>query len=420
MEHTDTFIKAYKTNTETKFCVLPWIHLATHPIGQVTPCCVADMKDGASVALSPEGRDYRLSQDKLVDIANSPKFNEIRKQMVQGIEPKVCSNCYFYEKNNVGSKRSISNHQYADLIDECFKNTKSDGSLKELNYKYIELRLGNVCNLKCVTCNAFSSSKWNEDIPAFFDTQFEKEYPLSGKIVEWYRDTKFYDELFSHCSGLREIWINGGEPTLIKEHGYFLDKFINDGTCKDIELHYSLNCTSFPDKFIEQWKQFKKVKIHLSIDDLGKRIHYVRFPSRWDVTMKNLDKILEYRDVFEIQILQTVSLLNIHNLVDFKNFTVEKDLQWVMNFVKYPDHLSVRHLPEDHKIKILENLTNVTEEEYTKIKVELEQERDEKVFEKFLEFISRLDTKRNIRIWDYLPEWENHFKAYIINNSILE
>ena len=32
------------------FCVLPWIHLATHPIGTVTPCCITDMKDGVSTA----------------------------------------------------------------------------------------------------------------------------------------------------------------------------------------------------------------------------------------------------------------------------------------------------------------------------------------------------------------------------------
>ena len=36
------------------FCVLPWIHLATHPIGTVTPCCVADMTNGVSTAAQPD------------------------------------------------------------------------------------------------------------------------------------------------------------------------------------------------------------------------------------------------------------------------------------------------------------------------------------------------------------------------------
>lgn len=412
MKHNLNFDKAYKTNVETTFCTLPWVHLATHPIGVVTPCCVADMKNGASFSQSPKGRNYKLSQDKLTDIANSPRFNSLRKEMINGEEPAVCKNCYFYEKNKVGSKRYDANNQFADLIDECFKNTNKDGSIKELNYRYIELRLGNVCNLKCVTCNAFSSSKWNEDISAFKDTQFETIYPKIEKTVEWYRDTAFYDELFAHCSDLREIWINGGEPTLIKEHGYFLQKFIDNGTCSKVELHYSLNCTAFPDKFIDQWKQFKNVKIHLSIDDLGDRIHYVRFPSRWDVTYQNLQKILKYKHIFNIQILQTVSMLNVHNLNNFKKFTQEVEVEWLMNFVKYPDYLGVKNLPQELKDEILSDISALSIEEQNKVKVEITQERDPGLYNKFLEFISRLDNKRNVNISKYLPEWERYFKDY--------
>lgn len=417
MSKNSNFDKAYRTNVDTKLCVLPWIHLATHPIGVVTPCCVADMDNGASFAQSPDGRNYKLSKDRLKEIANSPRFNEVRKQMINGVEPSVCKNCYFYERNNVGSKRYDANNDYADIIEECFKNTNQDGSLKKLNYRYIELRLGNVCNLKCVTCNAFSSSKWNEDTIIFSDTQFKDIYPRVDKTVEWYRDTNFYDELFKHCTDLREVWINGGEPTLIKEHGYFLQKFIDNGTCKNIDLHYSLNCTAFPDKFIEQWKMFKKVKIHLSIDDLGDRIHYVRYPSRWDVTYKNLLKILQYKDIFNIQILQTVSLLNIANMVEFKKFTLEHDIEWLMNFVKYPDHLSVRHLPLEMKDRIVNNLHGLTDEEQNKIKVEVSQAGDKEGYEKFLEFIARLDKKRNLDIIKYLPEWEVSFKDFKIKNK---
>ena len=402
-------------NIKDSFCVLPWIHLATHPIGVVTPCCVTDMKNGASFSKSPEGVIYELSRDSLPEIANSPRFNKVRKQMIEGIEPDVCKNCYFYEKNKVGSKRYDANNQFADLIDDCFKNTNPDGTLKELNYRYIELRLGNVCNLKCVTCNGFSSSKWNEDVSAFKNTQFETIYPKIDKTVEWYRDTNFYDELFKYCIDLREIWINGGEPTLIKEHGYFLQKFIDNGSYKNIELHYSLNCTAFPDKFIEQWKQFKSVKIHLSIDDLGDRIHYVRFPSRWDVTYKNLEKILKYKGIFNIQILQTVSMLNIANMNNFKKFTDELGIEWLMNFVKYPDYLSVKNLPDDLKQEVLNNIDLLSEDEQNKIRVEVTQKRDEVLYNKFLEFIARLDSKRNIDIKKYLPEWEMYFKEYKIS-----
>ena len=49
------------------FCVLPFIHLATHPIGTVTPCCVTDMKDGVSTAAVEQHDDVHLflSKDSL-------------------------------------------------------------------------------------------------------------------------------------------------------------------------------------------------------------------------------------------------------------------------------------------------------------------------------------------------------------------
>ena len=38
------------------FCVLPWIHLATHPHGGTSLCCVTDFKDGAG--MSKDGENY--------------------------------------------------------------------------------------------------------------------------------------------------------------------------------------------------------------------------------------------------------------------------------------------------------------------------------------------------------------------------
>ena len=88
-----------------------------------------------------------------------------------------------------------------------------------------------------------------------------------------------------------------------------------------------------------------------------------------------------------------------------------------MNFVKYPDHLSVRHLPEDRKVLISNNLNGLTDEEKNKVRVEVQQQGDSEGFSKFLEFTHRLDTKRNIKIGKYLPEWAEYFDTYKINNT---
>lgn len=390
------------------FCVLPFIHLATHPIGTVTPCCITDMENDVSTA-KKDGLNMFLNKDDLMDIANSDNFKTIRKKMINGEFPSECKTCYFYEKESVYSKRMESNSKFEHLIDEIHQNINEDGSLKKLNYKYIELRLGTVCNLKCVTCNPFSSNRWNEDVGIFKDTEFESNYFKCDIRTEWYRDTKFYDNLLNHCEGLEEIWINGGEPTLIKEHAYFLQKLIDNGKSKNINLHYSINVTSVPDKFIEIWEQFKHVRLHLSIDDLFERNDYIRYGANWGITLKNFEKVLKYKDVFQIEVCQTVSVLNVYNIDEFKRFFNEYGVIIAHNYVHHPSFLHVSYIPDEMKNHILSNIKNLREDEVIRLKSELNRDIDENETNKFFEFIKLLDAKRNVNIGVSLKEWEKYF-----------
>jgi organic radical activating enzyme len=390
------------------FCVLPFIHLATHPIGTVTPCCITDMENDVSTA-KKDGFNLFLNKDSIEEIANSENFKTIRKKMINGEFPPECKTCYFYEKNNVYSKRMESNLKFKHLIDGSYSNTNEDGSLKNVNYKYIELRLGTVCNLKCVTCNPFSSNRWNEDVGVFKDTEFESNYFKCDIRTEWFRDTKFYDDLLNNCDGLEEIWINGGEPTLIKEHAYFLEKLIDSGKSKEINLHYSINVTSLPDKFIDIWKQFKNVRLHLSIDDLYERNDYVRYGSQWGNIFENFKKAIKYKDIFRIEVCQTVSALNVFNIDEFKKFFNQFGIIIAHNYVHHPTFLHVSVIPPEMKEKILNNLVNLREDEIERLKTEINREIDEKELDKFKSFISLLDTKRNLNIGNYLKEWKEYF-----------
>jgi organic radical activating enzyme len=398
-------------NTES-LCVLPWIHLATHPIGTVTPCCITDMTNNISTAIDENGNQLFLSKDKLDDITNSNRFNQVRREMLNGEQPNMCRNCYHYENGGVFSKRTESNYKFKKYIDECFTNTNEDGSLKEVNYKYIELRLGTVCNLKCVTCNPFSSNRWNQDLHVFKGTDFEKDYFRNEIKTEWYRDYNFYDELYKKSQNVEEIWINGGEPTLIKEHGYFLSKFIENGMSKNVDLHYSLNCTDFPDHFIEIWKNFRKVRIHLSIDDLGERNTYIRFPVDWNVVMNSFEKILKYKDVFNLEVCQTISALNVSNMDNFKKFTLDYGLIIAHNYVHHPKHLHISLLPDEMKETIISDIKFMRNDEIERLKIELYKPKESNI-DHFFNFIKLLDKARNVYVGDYLPEWDKYFKKLL-------
>jgi organic radical activating enzyme len=390
------------------FCILPFTHLATHPIGTVTPCCITDMENDMSTS-KKDGINVFLNKESLSEISNSENFKEIRRKMLNGEFPSECKTCYFYEKNKIYSKRMESNLKFKHLIDESILNTEEDGTLKKLNYKYIELRLGTVCNLKCVTCNPFSSNRWNEDVSIFKGTDFEKNYFKCDIRTEWFRDTNFYDELLKHCEGLEEIWINGGEPTLIKEHAYFLTKLIDNGSSVNIDLHYSINMTSIPDDFIEIWKKFKKVRLHLSIDDLYERNDYIRYGSKWETIYNNFLKIIEYKDIFRIEVCQTISALNVYNIDEFKRFFNQFDLIIAHNYVHHPSFLHVSVIPYEMKEEIKGNLKNLRQDEIDRLLTEIDTKRDESDVIKFKKFISMLDIKRNASIGDSLKEWKKHF-----------
>ena len=388
------------------FCILPFIHLATHPIGTVTPCCITDMENDMSTA-KKNGFNLFLNKDSFDDITNSDSFKGVRTKMLNGEFPSECKNCYYYEQNGIYSKRMESNLKFKHLIDGAINNTTDDGALKSINYKYIELRLGTVCNLKCVTCNPFSSNRWNEDILAFKGTEFEKSYFKCDIRTEWFRDINFYDSLLKQCDELEEVWINGGEPTLIKEHGYFLEKLIENGRAKEVNLHYSINMTDVPDRFIDLWKQFKHVRIHLSIDDMGSRNDYIRFGSNWFSIYENFRKILEYKNTFRLEVCQTVSIFNVMNIDNFKLFTLEHDIVVAHNYVHHPSFQHVSLLPDHLKKELIDNLQYLRDDEKSRLLAELNKSTDKDDLEKFKKFIEILDNKRGVKIVNYLPEFKN-------------
>jgi hypothetical protein len=194
---------------------------------------------------------------------------------------------------------------------------------------------------------------------------------------------------------------------MIREHGYFLKKLIENDRAKNINLHYSINLTSLPDEFINMWKNFKNVRLHLSIDDIGERNDYIRYGAKWNVIMENFEKIIQYRDIFRLEVCQTVSCLNVYNIDNFKEFFNKYGIIIAHNYVHHPTFQHVSILPRHIKDEIINNIKHLREDEKNRLISELNKDVDEKHLNKFISFITLLDKKRNIKIGDFLKEWNN-------------
>ena len=151
------------------YCPLPWQHLATHPHGGVTTCCISDHTDGLNRARNFKG-EYdeflSLNNQTIEQHMNSDYYKEVRKQMLNNEMPKACMRCYNEEDNGIRSKRDHEKSVFPQNSANWASGiTREDGSI-DMDLRFVELRLGNVCNVRCRTCNPASSSKWLDDYRA--------------------------------------------------------------------------------------------------------------------------------------------------------------------------------------------------------------------------------------------------------------
>jgi hypothetical protein len=352
------------------------MHLATHPNGTVGLCCEADTLNG--YALSGGKKDTRKSLriHTINEVINSENFNSYRLDIINNRWAQPCITCKNKEDMGQISKRIRENKKYLPLFpkETLIARARDDGSLKEINFAFVELRLANTCNSACVTCNPISSSRWIPDSEKLSKSLLWYKNIYSG-LNNWSESSQTFEQIAEHCKDVREIYINGGEPTLIPEHYALLNKLIQNNNSDEITLHYSINMTRLPDELIDYWKKFKRVNVSGSIDEVGLRNYYIRYPTNWQDVENNVHKLLNLNlPNVTFGITQTVSIFNAHRLEQFAEYVRSN---WngcgiYHNYVQAPDYLR----------------SNITELDLNKFK----------------EYVAALDKIRNLSFAETFPE----------------
>ena len=383
-------------------CVLPFTHLATHPNGNVSLCCVSDHVNCASHAKT-DGKILSLNDSTVDEVFNSDYFKKTRLQMLDNKEPYACRRCYEEERKGIQSKRQTENLNYLESSSDIIAKTQDDGTLIP-EFKFIELRLGNVCNLKCRTCNPVSSSKWvveykklNEDLT--FVTDYSK---IEAGV--WYEDEDFWQELSKYSSRLETVYVNGGEPTLVEKHFNFLTRLIEMGLNHQVTLWYNINLTLLPEKLLKLWEKFDKVQLSLSIDDLHQRNDYIRSGSNWDTTIFNLEKLRNIPKL-NISICQTVSIYNVFYMDEF--YEHFKDIELHLNWCYDPDFLQPWILPQNVKDNIIEKIQKSNHiDQYTRNNIieTMKKPSDEVLLDRFKTYNERLDSYRSSKFSEIFSE----------------
>ena len=338
-----------KEKAKKTFCPLAWNHLATNTRSQLRLCC--NSTSGINLLRDKNKNTIHLYnlKDKSI-LNNNPTLNKIRKQMLSGQKPLQCKRCFKEEAVGTSSAR-ISYAKTYPILDQSIQTTNADGSTTH-RIQYVDLRMGNLCNLRCRMCNPFTS---NQLVKEFLDLNI-----ISKKTGKWLRKSEHNNKnlwgfLSEHLEEIEMLYLAGGEPTLITEQITFLDNCIKNGLAKNINLKYSINATNIPPKFFSYWKEFKAVILNCSIDGVGKINEYIRNPSNWNIVHRNLQTLEKHLNIhpnWRSNIHTTVQVYNITHLVNL--FEYLKPYKRVVNFPSLnllitPPYFSIKTLPKSLK-----------------------------------------------------------------------
>lgn len=335
-----------------RFCVLPWISIEASPIGTVRPCCLADDE-----IMDDNGEKFSLATADLDVVRNAAQMQSLRQQFLAGEQPQTCRKCWNEERAGRTSKRMHTLDRLKHMIaDEPW--TRDARPLM-----FVDLKLGNICNLKCRICGSWSSSQFaTEEInDAHPDKRRDTLAYQMLRAGAWPRSSPmFWQQLERIADQIRYIEFTGGEPFLIEEHFDLLRRLVDQGVAHNIEIHYNTNGTVYPESAVEIWQYFRVVEVAFSIDDVGARFEYQRSNADWDKVNANIDRFFVLRDQHQnirLQVCSTVNIFNVLYLADVAQWIRSRTFDYVYwNVMHDAWYFSVACLPDSTKQAVIDQL----------------------------------------------------------------
>jgi MoaA/NifB/PqqE/SkfB family radical SAM enzyme len=341
------------------YCPVPWREQMIESNGAIRLCCLAQ-----DTVKNDDGTEANVSDNSLDEIWNNRYMQETRQKMLEGIPLDICTPCYEHEANNGYSNRE-------NELEEMMRSRGEfpvDIIVKE-KPDYYDVRFGNLCNMKCITCGPqYSSEHYEEYIKIYEDLKVETnnniikvdqemaklgEYSHVGHVLtttemdeikqnkgnyNWPENDRVFNSILEQIttSDTKKLYITGGEPTLSAGNLKLLTALVDNGQSKNITLWMNTNMTNVNEKFWNLVAQFKHVNVMMSIDGIGDTFDYIRYPGQWKQIEKNISKLINFinnlapgsndpndHQKFELQLSPVIQLLNLLNLEDIIEYFIK-------------------------------------------------------------------------------------------------
>lgn len=323
----ETYVDKPKT-----LCMLPWVSMEVTPMGTYRPCCLY----GESIPEISVHNGHSIN-----DAQHSDYMKNLRQQFLNGEKPSGCNMCW--QEESVFGRMSKRKATFIKL-----KNVNPAYTEEEVAPIFLDLKLGNICNLKCRICGSWSSSKWAQEEIDLADgdndlaLQQLKQGQWPRKVPSWWQ------ALDDALPFIEYLEFTGGEPFLINEHFDLLEVLVEKGYASKIDIHYNTNGSIWPIRGEKLWPHFKKVEIAFSIDDIGSRFEYQRYGARWNETEEVIRKAVASK--FPLQICTTFNIQNAYYWTETEDWISKQGITDIhYNILQEPPMFNLRNMPWDVK-----------------------------------------------------------------------
>ena len=399
------------------YCVLAHKGLGLHNSGRTYLCC-----HSRKYLEDAQGQQIYLDTHTLEDAWASPTRTEIQESLDSGIEHSSCQACWDDEHAGKNSRRKHFN-QLFDVIED-----RTDQP------QFLDLKMGNTCNMRCRTCNPEVSSQWYKE-DWLLNAKLQENISYTEYLKRWRRIAGSYSDDNQDLWITLQKWLSntiyidyyGAEPMLIKKNFEILEHVVELGVAKNITLHINTNGTIWSSYHEELLKNFRQVYFDVSIDDITHRCGYVRYSSDWALVEKNLEEfcqVVKRNQNFKLCVCVTINCLNVYYLPEIFEYFSNLKIPLNPNMLHLPSQLNIKILPQTVKDAIVAKLDTYNPSQsyhrdlwmnYKNMIVEFlmaPMERAELHFAQFHRYTRALDQTRNQSFENTLSEFAGLIQPY--------
>jgi len=282
---------------------------------------------------------------KEIDLLNNPNFDQ-EKQAITNISGWVpeCASCKQIEDSGAYGKHSPRLRSFEEI---------PDGSIPDNVPAWMELTIDTTCNAACIMCGPHHSTTWRKQ-EVKFKIKTKDDLPDLADPLGWLELIKNKFPL----KYVKSVSFLGGEPFESPIPLEFLKLLkATHSTLKDVVVHFQTNGSIKPsDELMLLASECALIKFNLSVDGVGKRFEYHRYPLKWErieTTIKHVQSLkLENLRFINLATLTPLNVWYYNELEDWVKTTFDDPELISLKPNKSIGMIDLRHTPNRLRIEV--------------------------------------------------------------------